>query len=197
MVYINVLDIFTDLLIASIPILLLYQVNLKVHQKIGLASFLCLSLVMIVIAIVRVSTTKWTMYLIWASSWAQVEACLAIIMLSTTAFRQLFVGHSRAAPRQEEPALIDKLRRSSPAGSKSTVSMETGRRPFISPPVLQMGPTGIQTTINGNPTWLSDLDTAQDVSLARLCEVKRHDITIRHHMYAPFEPTASNRVSVV
>lgn len=74
-----------------IPVLVLWKVKIQRGQKIFLGMFLCLSLCMIVIAIVRVTgvrvhenlDTQWSIF------WGEVEAIVAVIMVSITAFRSL------------------------------------------------------------------------------------------------------------
>lgn len=66
-------------------------------QKIGVYIFLCLSIVMIAIAIIRIfgyrSNSSHSPILVdisWISFWLYLEACTAIIMGSMTAFRAFF-----------------------------------------------------------------------------------------------------------
>ena len=66
-------------------------------QKIDVFAFLCLSIVMIVITIIRISNFKppsptgpILFDFTWLCFWLYLEACIAIIMGSMTAFRSLF-----------------------------------------------------------------------------------------------------------
>ena len=61
-------------------------------QKIGVCIFLCLSIVMIAIAIIRITGSDSPILVdnTWISFWLYLEACTAIIMGSMTAFRSLF-----------------------------------------------------------------------------------------------------------
>lgn len=56
--------------------------------------FLCLSIVMVVIAIVRSSRVSHgpDLNTLWQSLWQIVESCIALIMASITAFRSIFVS---------------------------------------------------------------------------------------------------------
>lgn len=76
-----------------IPVWLLWRVRLRTSQKLGLAAFLCLSFFMVIIAIVRVSGLRYRGKFDnpWIFMWQQVEACVAVTMLSLTAFRSVFV----------------------------------------------------------------------------------------------------------
>lgn len=87
------LDIFTDLLIISLPIILVSKVSIILKRKIFLAMALCLSIFMIVICIIRVTTCKLPNGIIdstWLALWQCIETNTAILMVSLTAFRSLF-----------------------------------------------------------------------------------------------------------
>ena len=75
-----------------ILVCLLWRVRIKSSQKLGLAVFLCLSICMIIVAIVRVSGVHYRGKFdnIGIFLWQQVEACIAVTMLSLTAFRSIF-----------------------------------------------------------------------------------------------------------
>lgn len=78
--------------VIMIPILLLWNVKIKRSQKILLGIFLCLSTTMIVIAIVRISGLRIRPRNIdvhWALFWQEIEANIAVIMVSITAVRSL------------------------------------------------------------------------------------------------------------
>ncbi|KAL9594312.1 MAG: hypothetical protein Q9219_007106 [cf. Caloplaca sp. 3 TL-2023] len=117
-----ILDIVTDLLssyvadsslshtniiqVLTIPVWLLWRVQIGRKQKLGLAGFLCLNICMIIMAIVRVSGIRYrgVLDLTWTFMWQHIEACVAIAMLSLTAFRSVFVAskpnanNNRASP---------------------------------------------------------------------------------------------------
>lgn len=80
--------------VLMIPISLLWRVQMKTHQKLGFAIFLCLSICMIIVAIIRVSGLHYhgTIDNTWIFLWQQVESCVAVTMLSLTAFRSVFVA---------------------------------------------------------------------------------------------------------
>ena len=74
--------------------------KIKTRQKLGIGAFLCLSIIMIVLAIVKISglTTRQgplglTFDLVWEVFWQQVEACVSIIMVSLTAFHSIFISN--------------------------------------------------------------------------------------------------------
>ncbi|MCJ1372174.1 hypothetical protein MMC20_003396 [Loxospora ochrophaea] len=99
------IDVVTDILVISIPTALLWKVSLDFHRKLTLGAVLCLSIFMIVIAIVRVTSAKLPGSVTdssWIFFWQSIEAAIAIIMVSLTVVRSLF-GQSRAAvPMPEE-----------------------------------------------------------------------------------------------
>lgn len=67
---------------------------MKLTQKLSLAAFLCISLVMAITALIRIGGIKvnGVVDLNWAIYWQYMEGCLACIMASVIAFRTLFVN---------------------------------------------------------------------------------------------------------
>ncbi|KAF2007058.1 hypothetical protein P154DRAFT_558970 [Amniculicola lignicola CBS 123094] len=94
-VAVSVLDIASDIMIVSIPILVLRHTTLKRSTKFSVAFFLSLSIFMVICALIRIAgvipgklhvpDTTWRMF------WTQTECSVAIIMASITALRTLFV----------------------------------------------------------------------------------------------------------
>ncbi|KAF2475214.1 uncharacterized protein BDR25DRAFT_100895 [Lindgomyces ingoldianus] len=90
----TVIDCVTDFLIVTIPVLVLHRVRITLRQKLAVGTFMSLSIVMIIISIVRAAVLfnpqgeirdgPLQTYL------THVEACVAVIMVSLTAFRSLF-----------------------------------------------------------------------------------------------------------
>ena len=82
-------------LVITIPISLLWNVRIKTRQKLGIGAFLCLSVVMIIVAIIKASgirTSVDSFNLVWELFWQQIEACAAVLMVSFTAFRSIFLS---------------------------------------------------------------------------------------------------------
>lgn len=77
-----------------IPVTLLWRVRMKPSQKIGVGAFLCLSISMILMAIIRAAGMHFHGKFdnTWIFIWQQLEACVAVMMLSLTAFRSVFVA---------------------------------------------------------------------------------------------------------
>lgn len=90
--------------VLTIPIWLLWRVRLKPSQKVGLGTFLCLNICMVLMTIMRVSGLRYRGGYdnIWVFLWQQIEACTAVTMLSLTAFRSFFV-ESRPGPNKAHP----------------------------------------------------------------------------------------------
>lgn len=94
-----------------IPFHLLWRIQINLRQKLILGTTLCLSIFMIIIAIVRISNIRMNSGnffpslqgadfpslqgadIVWVIFWQQVEACTAVIMVSLSAFRSFFVAH--------------------------------------------------------------------------------------------------------
>ena len=98
-----VLDIGTDLLIMAIPLYLLWSVRIKPRQKFVLGVFLSLNLFMAITASIRVSglSFRGTFDEVWLYLWQEIEACIAVTMISLTAFRSVFVASESSRARRE------------------------------------------------------------------------------------------------
>ncbi|KAL8627148.1 hypothetical protein Q9189_007157 [Teloschistes chrysophthalmus] len=86
--------------VVSIPIALLWNVRIKLRQKLGIGALLCLSAVMSIIAIVKASgirTPSDSFDILWELFWQQIEACVAVLMVSITAFRSIFISNKPKA----------------------------------------------------------------------------------------------------
>lgn len=107
-------DCVTDALVVSFPVLILYRVHITLRQKAAVAALTCLSVAMIVIAILRGTLLKnpdksardgpVQTYLTY------VEGCVAVIAVSVTAFRSIF-NNSETTPNSIE---MPNLRRWTP-----------------------------------------------------------------------------------
>ena len=128
---------------------------MKRQQKIFLGFFLCLSVCMIIIAIVRVwgFIINNTLNLVWGVFWHQAEAAIAIIMVSITAFRSLLGIKALKAQEKKKmerswfahrPKLLARY------FEKSTEEeSEFEQLPSVPGATL----TGMRTFINGNRIW--------------------------------------------
>ena len=164
----------TGPLVVSIPVIVLKKTQMGLSRKLGLGAFWCLSVMMALIALVRMGGYRFqgTIDATWQVFWQYVEACVAIIMGSATAFRTLFVGeNSRKAPQKKFSYSIRQrlMRKSSlekdwedtngrhlPTVPSATLS---GLRTFIH----RHGPTRVGLT-SQRPNWgtlLSEKDDTQ------------------------------------
>lgn len=95
-------DLFLSLClqVVSIPIRLLWRVRIKLGQKIGLGAFLSLSICMAVVSAIRVGGEqhKGNYDFSWLFFWLEVEACIAVAVVSLTAFPAVFVTRSASRP---------------------------------------------------------------------------------------------------
>ena len=148
------MDITSDLLVLSVPVTILWRVRISVRQKIGLAFSLCLSCVMVLVTIVRVAGLRprgiGSVDIVWLVFWQQQECSIAVLMVSVSAFRSLFVPSPAQppAPKQQRHSPSEKsrrlLRRRPDADLYDT--HETNRLPQIPNATL----TGLATVIGGD-----------------------------------------------
>ena len=101
-----VLDIATDLMIVVIPIYIVWSVRIKLHQKFIVGIFLSLNLVMTLTAIIRRSGFKYrgTFDTVWLFTWHHIEASVAVIMISITAFRSIYASSQRTSRARKQLA---------------------------------------------------------------------------------------------
>lgn len=80
-------------IVVSIPLIILRRAKIRTRQKLALSFFLCLSTVMAVFAIIRISriSDPRGINMIWQVLWQALEGCIALLMASVTAFRSIFV----------------------------------------------------------------------------------------------------------
>ncbi|KAL8949083.1 MAG: hypothetical protein Q9222_004773, partial [Ikaeria aurantiellina] len=148
---VTILDILSDVFIITIPVALLWRVQIDIRRKIALGTMLCLSIFTIVTAIVRISGGKSANGQIdssWVIFWLQMETAVAVMVASISAYRALFVVE-RSRP-QESPRYISKLRAKLWERSKDSHETRVGGNgglPSIPAPTL----SGMQTYINHAP----------------------------------------------
>lgn len=137
-----------------IPIQLLWNVRIKRRQKIILGATLCLSIVMIFTAIVRISAIrigKEQTDVVWECFWQIIENCLAVSMVCLSAFRSVFVGTQAQAkqPRSKQWYVLKKHPQNTRKRKNWTdiESEETETLPEIPRPTM----TGMKTFIQGKP----------------------------------------------
>ena len=156
---------WTEPLVLFIPIRLIWQVRIRWTQKAALTLSLCLTIIIIIIAIIRSSSlrVKGKIDPVWALYWQYITAEVGIIMAALTAFRQFFVARSNEKGQQlselfqqwssRSKQLIRRILTPSTWGTKTMSGNTTGKgdgdQSYILPPVPRGTMTGIRTFING------------------------------------------------
>lgn len=155
-----------------VPVLLLWKAKIEVRQKTLLGCFLCLSICMIIVALVRISglrTHKVFMDIQWLVFWNEVEASVATIMVSVTAFRQL-LGIKALKAREKKNRSWYSYRRRLLYGKckqNSDNGWDAGQLPSI--PGARL--TGLRTLIHGG----------QDLKSMTLMTGEDHSTNVGHN----------------
>ena len=118
--------------VISIPIILLHNSrSLYLRQKLILGFMLCLSIFLIIISVFRFISTQpgisgvWAY--VWYLYWGNIQASIAIILVSATVFRSLFVSENSGNRRA--PRMNNQLKSWSPDGLPTTGENPTGFSP--------------------------------------------------------------------
>lgn len=140
-------------MIAVIPISLLWSVRIKLHQKFIIGIFLSLNLFMTFTAIVRRAGLKYhgTLDTVWLFTWHHIEACVAVIMISITAFRSIYVS-SQQTSRARKRLADNKPWYSSPvAAIRRKRALDHRDEDFVAglPTIPSATLTGVRTFIQG------------------------------------------------
>lgn len=192
------LEAHVALLVVSIPIIVLRNSLLSRSTKFGVAIFLCLSIFMAIVAIVRISGFyyKGLEDDIWEFFWQQTEGAVAVMMASITAFRTLFIkqqskGKADAAGDPEPSrfrrflARFNALAQEQPdEKSTSTGDSSTLKLPKVPSPVL----TGIRTFIRRNNR--NEASVAASTTSDSVCDDSSADYHIA--IKAQAQPASSN-----
>ena len=141
-----------------IPPWLLWKVKISLRQKIGIGSFLCLSLIMIIIAVIRISRVHASDFIIWAPFLQQVEACIAVLMLSLTALRTLYVSAKKTQEQQKNKTSYSTRKRLWPSSKKLQ------DEPYIQVDLPNATLTGMRNVISSNrsDSWPIKHEDSQD-----------------------------------
>lgn len=152
------LDIVSDALLISIPVILLWNVKITLRRKLALWGILCLSIFTVITAVVKVAggnISHGQVDSAWAIFWLQAEAAVAIIVVSITAFRALFVAHR--ASKQQSPA-------HHASTSRSIWSKLVGRHDDL-PACPAPAFTGARTYIRHSPYGAGSFEGSRDMEL--------------------------------
>ena len=168
--------------VISIPIIILRRSKIRLPQQIALGTFMCLSLVMVIFAIVRVSKIRGAagVDVVWEIFWQYAEAAVATLMASVTTFRTLLVGQIVRRPEQKKAgpshSWIARMRFRKNSGSGSLE--QNNRLPAIPGATL----TGLRTFFRKNNRSVgetTEMDTEigtlkEEVDDYRWCEMGDH-----------------------
>ncbi|KAH7130796.1 hypothetical protein B0J11DRAFT_603180 [Dendryphion nanum] len=138
-----VLDVFTDLLIMTIPFNILRRVRLSLRQRIFLSGIFSLVVITITFAIVRAVITtvnvKNQMDPIWMYLWTNIELSIAIIIACVAPYRSLFLRDRRMSHphnRRQSPMkqAFSKVFSSSKSRSRETdETWSANEMPYLAP----------------------------------------------------------------
>ncbi|OCL07968.1 hypothetical protein AOQ84DRAFT_294085 [Glonium stellatum] len=192
------LDIVCDIMVITIPVIVLSKSRMRTAQKFGLAAILCLSIVMIVVALIRLigsvadtrRSNKGTSP-VWGTFWEIMEACIAVIMASVIVIRSVFVKNSLPDTRptgsnmmyrlrQRLLSSLKPLRRSRKReGSDESGPVIDHDRPAIPSLAITRGTLkGLKTFIRGDRRGVKELasvDTTYDLEEADYHKVRREE----------------------
>ena len=106
------IDICTDLLIVSIPFLLLWEVRIPRQRKILIACSLCSSILMVITAIIRVAGARIpnnVVDTIWISFWLGAEGAIAYITILYMTLRALLgkEANQKSTPQKPSSPIIN------------------------------------------------------------------------------------------
>ena len=90
--------------VISIPVIIIRQIKIPLKSKLYLAATLCLSFIMMVVAILQGATITYqgidAIDVVWELYFQFIELTLAVLVVSLTAFRTLFVGRRAKSNRR-------------------------------------------------------------------------------------------------
>ena len=147
------LDVVTDLMIVIIPIWVLWSVRIKLDQKFIIGIFLSLNLFMILVAIVRRTGLEYhgTFDTVWLFTWHHIEACVAVIMISITAFRSIYVSSLQTSRARKQQANKKPWYSSPAAAIRRKRALDRKDDDFVAglPTIPSATLTGMRTFIQG------------------------------------------------
>lgn len=155
------------ILVLIIPFHLLWRIQINLRQKLILGTTLCLSIFMIIIAIVRISSIRLPDHatdIVWAIFWQQVEACTAVIMVSLSAFRSFFVTHeSRLCKDRIRNRHWYMSKKKASAWRRKMLQSESEEMDHHLPQIPRATMTGMSTVIRGGESNESRMSSLVEV----------------------------------
>ncbi|MCJ1387790.1 hypothetical protein MMC18_000633 [Xylographa bjoerkii] len=150
-----------------IPCRLIWKIRIRLSQKLALAGSLCLTVILVIVTIVRVSGLRLDGKVdsVWETYWIIIGAEVGLILTASTAFRMLFVHNNerlQQSPRggwqwyTRSKRLLRRTftprtwRTKSTGGSSDRSSGERNYNDVADlPPIPRGTMTGVRTFING------------------------------------------------
>lgn len=153
--------------VVSFPIILLWKVKLRLLQKLGLGIMLSLSLVMAIVAIVRIAGIRLQtgeVDILWVAFWQQQECSIAVTTLAITAFRSVFVASTSTPQRARLISAYWKNKLFRRMASDKWEEKDVDGLPTIPSATL----TGMRAMIrgSGHPRAYSSLDDSEMIQQA-------------------------------
>lgn len=140
-------------MIVVIPIYLVWSVRIKPYQKFIIGIFLSLNLFMTFTALVRRAGLKYhgTFDMVWLFTWHHIEACVAVIMISITAFRSIYVSSQQVARARKQHANEKPWYSSPVAAIRRKRALDRKDEEFVAslPTIPSATLTGMRTFIQG------------------------------------------------
>ncbi len=132
--------------VVSIAARILLQVKIKSRQKLGIGVFLSLSILMTIIAFVRISGYRahGSYGYTWQAFRMEFEACVAVIMVSLTAFWSFVAAESKASRSKFRPWY-----------SSSVARLRKGRKTSVSGYNMEGLPAVPRATLTGMRTFIA------------------------------------------
>ena len=160
--------------VISIPVLLLWKVRISLRRKFVLGFILCLSIFTIIAAVIKVSggfNNHGQTDAAWAVFWLQAEAAVAVVIVSITAFRALFIA--RQASKHQSPA-------KHVSSSRAAIWSRTNKTRKDLPRTPSPTSTGVRTYIRQSPYDAPSGEGAGDIELP----IQRPGILITKDIYS-------------
>ena len=106
-------SLLPEFTVISIPIIVLRKATIGLGRKLSIAVVLCMSLLMIAIALVRgiSAAVLGTGDQLWITFWIQIEASVSIIAACPTAFRSLFLVNRSFNQTPDQRSLLERLKK--------------------------------------------------------------------------------------
>ena len=163
---------------------MLWKVEINIRRKFGLGWVLCLSIFAIITNIIRASGHKLNNGqndVVWILFWGEMEACVAVIANSMTAFRSLFIGRISQAggsPQDKEPPTERRVR-------------QRKRVPHVTLPTMPSATfSGLRSLMHADP--FEDKETMEsELTLDDSCVDEKRSLDTGSHRNAQSTPRVS------